>query len=145
MSSSNNTELVVTNTLKNGDIVLIDGSPCKILKYSSAKTGKHGSSKTMFDCRNLLSGKNVQTFAPTKGTMEVPVVMRETFTVIGISYYDYLTLMRNGKLREDVICPNDEIGEQIRSLLGNDKTAEIVLMTVLDHNLILSARESSDV
>ena len=74
--------------------------------------------------------------------MEVPQVTRDTYTVIGVSHDDYLVLMRNGKIREDVRCPDDEMGETVKSLLGNDKIVEIVLMTVLNQNLILSVRES---
>jgi len=111
---------------------------------STAKPGKHGSSKTIFITKDVLSGKNVEHSAPSKGMVSVPEIIRDTYAVLDVSDEGFLSLMKNGVIREDVRLPDDSIGQEIKTLLEREITPEIVLMTVLDHNIVLSVRESSE-
>jgi translation initiation factor 5A len=136
------TEFVQTSSLRVGNLIVVDGKPCKILAMSSAKPGKHGAAKTIFDTRNLLTGKNVQTSAASKGMMSVPQTKRETYTVLDVKDDLFMTLMKDGQLREDVQLQNDEHGNMITDLLQQEKSPEVTLMTVLDHVLITNVSES---
>ena len=138
------TELVQTSTIRVGQYIVIDGKPCKVIAVSTAKPGKHGASKTMFDTKDLLSGKNVQTSAASKGTIEVPEIVRENYTVIGVSNDGFMTLERNGNIRQDVRLPANENGDLVHKMIKDDKYPEIVLMTVLGYDIIVSVRESSE-
>lgn len=135
------TELVQTSSVKVGNYLGIGGKPCKVISMSAVKPGKHGSSKTLFQARDLLSGKNVEHFAPSKGTVTVPEVVREAYTVLDVSHEGFLTLMKNGSLREDVPLPNDEIGEEVKRLLQKDAVPEITLMTVLGNDIVTNVKE----
>ena|SRR6478609_5006557 len=138
------TELVQTSTLRIGNFLVVDGKPCRITNMSTAKPGKHGSSKTIFITKDVLSGKNVEHSAPSKGMVSVPEIIRDTYAVLDVSDEGFLSLMKNGVIREDVRLPDDSIGQEIKTLLEREITPEIVLMTVLDHNIVLSVRESSE-
>lgn len=127
-----------------GNFLVIDDKPCRIIAYTTAKPGKHGASKTLFDTKDVITGKNVQYSAPSKGMVTVPEVTRETYTVLDITDEGFLSLMKHGDIREDVRLPDDEVGKEIRRILEKEAIPEIVLMTVLDYNIILSARESMD-
>ena len=39
---------IKASQVKVGDIILIQGHPCKVIEVSKSKTGKHGSSKVFF-------------------------------------------------------------------------------------------------
>lgn len=137
------TELVQTNSVKVGQFLVVEGKPCRVVSMAHAKPGKHGSSKTMFSCKDLLTGKNVETSAPSKGTIEIPKVVRESYIVLDVNRENYMTLMKNGILRQDVKL-DGEYGEIIKAMLNEGRVPEIVLMTILDHTLITQVRESTD-
>lgn len=136
--------LVQTSTLKVGNFIIIEGKPCKIMSISTAAPGKHGSRKSMFDTKDIITGKNVQHSAPSKGTVTVPDVTRETYTVIDVNSEGFMSLMKNGTLREDVRLPDDETGREIRRILDKEGTPEVCMMTVMDHDIISSVKESTD-
>lgn len=46
-AGSGGVEKVSAGSLKKGDLVMIKGHPCKVMSFSTAKTGKHGSAKAM--------------------------------------------------------------------------------------------------
>ena len=73
--------------------------------------------------------------------MTVPEVVRETYTVLDVSPEGFLTLMKNGELREDVPLPNDEIGGEVKRLLQKDAVPEITLMTILGNDIVISVKE----
>jgi translation initiation factor 5A len=50
--------------LKKGSYIVIDGEPCKIVDYSTAKTGKHGSAKAHVVAIGLFSGQKKTLIAP---------------------------------------------------------------------------------
>jgi translation initiation factor 5A len=140
--------LVQTSTLKVGQFLTIDGKPCKILAISTAAPGKHGSRKSMFDTKDIVTGKNVQYSSPSKGMVTVPEVTRDTYTVLNvIEDVDcaYMSLLRNGSVREDIRLPDDENGKEIRRLLEKHATPEVSIMTVMDNYIVTTVKESTDV
>ena len=57
--------------------------------------------------------------------MEVPNVKRKDFQLIGVND-DFLSLMDDtGDMREDLKCPEDAIGEEIKAVI--DKDADILV------------------
>jgi translation initiation factor 5A len=100
-----------------------------LLAYTTAKPGKHGASKTLFDTKDILSGKNVQHSA-------LPEVVREMYSVIDINLEGYMVLMKNGVLREDIRLPDGALGNEIRKLVEKDGSAEIGLMTIMDNAIV---------
>src|SRR5690349_16894093 len=135
-------ELVQTSSLRVGQYVSINDKPCRITAISMAKPGKHGSAKNIFQAKDLLSGKNVETSAPSKGTIPVPEVVIERYSVLDISEEDYLSLMRNGVIREDIKVEDVGTKREIEKLLKEEKPVEVTVMTVMDHVIIQSVREA---
>ena len=53
--------------------------------------------------------------------MEVPNVKRQDFQLVGLDG-DFLSLMNDsGDLREDLKCPDDEIGKEIRDAIDSER------------------------
>ena len=63
--------------------------------------------------------------------MEVPNVKRKDFQLIGLDD-DFLSLMDdNGDTRDDLKCPEDAIGDEIKSAI--EKETDILVSSLWDH------------
>ena len=63
--------------------------------------------------------------------MEVPNVKRKDFQLIGMDD-DFLSLMDdNGDTRDDLKCPEDAVGEEIRNAI--DKETDILVSCLSGH------------
>jgi len=114
---------------KNGH-VMIKGRPCKIVEMSTSKTGKHGHAKVHLVGIDIFNGKKCEDICPSTHNMDVPNVKREDYQLMDVSDDSYLTLMHDTtkEIREDLKCPDDEVGTQLRSDFENGRE---ILCTVL--------------
>ena len=72
-----------------------------------------------------VSGKKLEDICPSTHNMEVPNVKRKDFQLIGMDD-DFLSLMDdNGDTRDDLKCPEDAVGEEIRNAI--DKETDILV------------------
>ena len=65
---------------KNGHVVL-KGRPCKIVDYSTSKTGKHGHAKANIVGIDIFTGKKLEEMCPTSHNLDVPNVLRTEYQV----------------------------------------------------------------
>ncbi len=72
------TKVVEVRTLKVGRHVVIDGEPCKIVSYHTAKTGKHGSAKARIEAMGILDDKRRSLVKPVNAKIEVPMIDRKS-------------------------------------------------------------------
>lgn len=68
--------------LKKGSYIIIDGEPCRIVEYSTAKTGKHGSAKAHVVAVSLFTGQKKTLVAPVDTRVQVPVIDKRLGQVI---------------------------------------------------------------
>lgn len=135
MSSS----LVQTNTLRVGSLILVSDKLCKIVSFTTAKPGKHGASKMIIKAKDLVTGKNLETSAASKGTISVPDVQTNTYDAIELDG-EYLVLMDNeGKLKNDVRCPDENV-EMIKNSVKNGYDVEITLLTFGKIDILTSVK-----
>ena len=79
-----------------------------------------------FDSSPLDAGKKLEDICPSTHNMEVPNVKRKDFQLIGVND-DFLSLMDDtGDMREDLKCPEDSIGDEIKAAM--DKDADILVI-----------------
>ena len=125
--------------------LFIQNRPCKIVEMSTSKTGKHGHAKVHMVALDIFTGKFLQSWSflnitpldegkkledicPSTHNMEVPNVKRKDFQLIGVND-DFLSLMDDtGDMREDLKCPEDAIGEEIKAAI--EKDADILVTTI---------------
>eukprot|EP00999_Lentomonas_sp_LEN2_P001070 NODE_2075_length_658_cov_194.032015_g2025_i0.p2 GENE.NODE_2075_length_658_cov_194.032015_g2025_i0~~NODE_2075_length_658_cov_194.032015_g2025_i0.p2 ORF type:complete len:156 (+),score=44.60 NODE_2075_length_658_cov_194.032015_g2025_i0:77-544(+) len=108
--------------LKKGDHAVLKGKPCKIVDYSTSKTGKHGHAKASIVGLDIFTGKKYEEICPTTHNMLVPVVHRNEFTVTDVNDEGYMVLMDDeGNLTEHLTCPTDEFGTKIKAGLADSK------------------------
>lgn len=72
------------NEIKVGKYVVIDGEPCKVVSYTTAKTGKHGHAKANVVGIGLFDGQKRSFVAPVDAKVEFPVIEKKAGQVIAI-------------------------------------------------------------
>jgi len=114
---------------KNGH-VMIKNRPCKIVEMSTSKTGKHGHAKVHLVGIDIFNNKKCEDICPSTHNMDVPHVKRVDYLLMDISHDGYLTLMHDTtkEIREDLKCPEGEVGDQVKAEFDNGKD---ILCTVL--------------
>ncbi|MEM5827978.1 MAG: translation initiation factor IF-5A [Candidatus Aenigmatarchaeota archaeon] len=70
--------------LKEGDLVLIEGVPCKVESVSTSVTGKHGSAKTRVEAIGLFDGRRRSIVQPADEDVEIPIIKRKKAQVLAI-------------------------------------------------------------
>ena len=79
-----------------------------------------------FDSEPFDAGKKLEDICPSTHNMEVPNVKRKDFQLIGVND-DFLSLMDDtGDMREDLKCPEDSIGDEIKAAM--EKDADILVI-----------------
>lgn len=76
------TRTVEVNELKPGKFVVIDGAPCKILKITTAKPGKHGAAKARIEGIGILDNQKRSMVAPTDAKVEALIIEKKSGQVL---------------------------------------------------------------
>merc|ERR1739844_208762 len=116
------------SALRKNGFVMIKNRPCKIVEMSTSKTGKHGHAKVHMVALDIFTGKKLEDICPSTHNMEVPNVKRKDYQLLAMDD-DFLSLMDDGgDTRDDLKCPDGDIGDQIRTAIDNETD---ILCTVL--------------
>jgi len=127
------------SALRKGGFVMIKNRPCKIVEMSTSKTGKHGHAKVHLVALDIFTGKKLEDICPSTHNMEVPNVKRKDYQLIGMED-DFLSMMDDsGDTREDLKCPEDDVGTEIRNAIANETDILVCVNTLADFTDILSA------
>ena len=86
-------EKVSAGSLKKGDLVMIKDRPCKVVTFSTAKTGKHGSAKAMVSGIDIFTSNKHECTFSTGDNVDAPVLKRIEYNLINIDEDGYATLL----------------------------------------------------
>ena len=134
-------------SVKKGSYMVFQGRPCKVVGYTTAKTGKHGHAKANITGIDIFTGKKYEDSLPTSHNVEVPNIKRTPYTAIDVDADGYLTLMdKQGSTRQDLKLPDDteddqKLSEKIREALNEGRE---IILTVLESMKIEKVVEMSD-
>jgi translation initiation factor 5A len=78
--------------LKPGHYVIIDNEPCKVLKISLSKPGKHGSTKARLDAVGIFDNRKRSLLKPADAGVQLPIIEKKKAQVISVSG-DFVQLM----------------------------------------------------
>lgn len=95
---------------------MLKGFPCKVIEYSTAKPGKHGSSKATIVGIDIFTNKKYEDTAPTSATMQVPNVTKKEYAVADISGDHFVSrIMDDGTIDETLKLPieDDEVFSEL--------------------------------
>jgi len=96
------------SSLRKGGFCVIKGRPVKIMEMSTSKTGKHGHAKVHMVGIDIFTTKKYEDICPSTHNMEVPVVTRKDYQVLGMNDEFVELLEDNGGVKNDLRAPSAE-------------------------------------
>ena len=130
-------EKVSAGSLKKGDLVMIKGHPCKVVSFSTAKVGKHGSAKAMITGIDIFSSSKYECTYSTGDNVDAPLLKRVEYTLINIEDDGFVILMNDaGETKEDIKLPEDEwlkdVKDKIREIFeAGEKECLVTVITAM--------------
>ena len=149
-SGSAGIEKVSAGSLKKGDLVMIKDHPCKVVSFSTAKTGKHGSAKAMVTGIDIFSGNKYECTFSTGDNVDAPVAKRMEYQLINIDDEGFVTLLTDsGEIKEDLKLPEDEwlkdVKDRVKAIFEEGKKECIVsVLGAMDQEKIIAVREGKE-
>ena len=116
---------------------MIKGHPCKVVNFSTAKTGKHGAAKAMVTGIDIFNSNKYEcTFSSTE-SVDAPVCVKKEYTLSYIDDEGFMSLMNeSGEIKEDLKIPEDDwlkdVAERAREILEKAERQCIVVVWLND-------------
>ena len=148
-AGSTGMEKVQAGSLKKGSLVMIKGRPCKVVDFSTAKTGKHGAAKAMDTGIDIFTANKLECTFSTGDNVDAPVVTKTEYSLINIDDEGFVTLMQdNGDVKEDLKLPDDEwlkdVAAKVKEIFDGGKNECLVtVLKSLGTEKIVSVREGA--
>ncbi|BAM39375.1 eukaryotic translation initiation factor [Theileria orientalis strain Shintoku] len=141
---------VQAGSIKKNSFVMIKGHPCKVVEYSTSKTGKHGHAKANITGIDIFTGKKYEDICPTSHNMDVPHVKRTEIQLIGIEDDGFVTLLNpDGSCKNDLQLPkdsegnHDDVAKQVQTLFDSGKEVLVTVLTACGMEKIIACKELS--
>lgn len=150
-SGSAGVEKIQAGCLKIGSLVLIKGHPCKVVSFSTAKTGKHGAAKAMVTGIDIFSSQKYECTFSTGENVDAPVVQRKEYTLQYVDDDGYMALMDDsGSIKEDLKIPEDEwlkdVTDRCKEILAEGKKeCMVTVVSAMGNEKLISAREGNNI
>jgi len=78
-------EMKEIRELKEGRYVNVDEEPCKIIKITTSKPGKHGSAKANIDAVSIFTGAKKSIVGPVSTKVQVPMIDKRKGQILSIT------------------------------------------------------------
>eukprot|EP00922_Rhytidocystis_sp_ex-Travisia-forbesii_P027007 GHVS01039624.1.p2 GENE.GHVS01039624.1~~GHVS01039624.1.p2 ORF type:complete len:163 (+),score=31.74 GHVS01039624.1:174-662(+) len=133
--------------IKKNAHVMLKSKPCKVVDYSTSKTGKHGHAKAHIVGLDIFTGKKYEDICPTSHNMEVPVVKRIEFQLIDITEDGFVSLLSENGTKDDLKVPTDgegqldEVAKQMRDMFEAGKTILVTVLAACGTEKIVGVKE----
>ncbi len=85
-------EMKEIRELKEGRYVNIDDEPCKIIKITTSKPGKHGSAKANVDAVSIFSGAKKSIVGPVSTKVQVPIIDKRKGQILSLTETEALIM-----------------------------------------------------
>ena len=146
-SGSAGVEKIQANCLKLGSLVMIKGHPCKVVSFSTAKTGKHGAAKAMVTGIDIFTAQKYECTFSTGDMVDAPVVTKTDYSLINIDEDGYMSLMNDrGEIKADLRFPEDEwlkeVVERAKKIFEEDeKDCLVTVIGSMGQEKLITSRE----
>lgn len=88
---------------------MLKGFPCKVIEYSTAKPGKHGSAKATIVGVDIFTNKKYEDTAPTSSTVQIPNVNKNELEAADVDEDEFVALIQaDGSLKQDLKLPVED-------------------------------------
>jgi translation initiation factor 5A len=150
-SGSAGIEKIQAGCLKKGSLVMIKGHPCKVMDFSTAKTGKHGAAKAMVTGIDIFTSNKYEGTFSTSENVDAPVTQKKEYTLTFIDDEGYMQLMTDsGDIKEDLKIPEDEwlkdVTDKVKEILAEGKKeCQVTIVSSMGMEKLISAREGNNI
>jgi len=103
-------EMKEIRELKEGRYVNVDDEPCKIIKITTSKPGKHGSAKANVDAVSIFTVAKKSIVGPVSTKVQVPVIDKRKGQILTLS--DTEALIMDMETFEQISIPINADHEQ---------------------------------
>ena len=133
-----------SSSLRKGGHVMINNRPCKIVEMSTSKTGKHGHAKVNLVGLDIFTGKKLEDICPSSHNMLVPEVKRTEYQ-LNYMLGEFLALLdNNGRMRGDIRCPEDKLGDDIKNGMENDCEMMVTVLSAEGEEMVVAAKVTTN-
>ena len=103
-SNSSLFEHVAAGSIKKGGLCMLKGFPCKVIEFTTAKPGKHGSAKASIVGIDIFTNKKYEDSYQTSATVQVPVIKKVEYEVADVNDDDDFVsaIIEDGTLKADL-------------------------------------------
>jgi translation initiation factor 5A len=129
---------------------MIKGHPCKVVSFSTAKTGKHGAAKAMVTGIDIFTSSKYECTFSTSDNVDAPVVTKKEFTLLSIDDEGFMQLMNEmGEIKEDLKIPEDEwlkdATDKARTILDEaSKECLVTIVSAMGQEKLITVREGNN-
>ena len=147
-SGASETIPIQAGSVKYGGYVVLSNRPCKVIGYSTAKTGKHGHAKASITGIDIFNGKRYEDSYPTSHNMEYPIIKRTEWQAISIDGEGFVTLMDiKGTIRSDLRLPaeieaDEVVTQRITNGLEEGREVMVTVLSSMGNEKIEAAKDS---
>eukprot|EP01001_Neometanema_parovale_P011198 NODE_7439_length_766_cov_632.444790_g7197_i0.p2 GENE.NODE_7439_length_766_cov_632.444790_g7197_i0~~NODE_7439_length_766_cov_632.444790_g7197_i0.p2 ORF type:complete len:161 (-),score=45.56 NODE_7439_length_766_cov_632.444790_g7197_i0:225-707(-) len=144
-SGASSTYPMQCGLLRKGGYCVMKGRPCKVIDYSTSKTGKHGHAKAHIIGTDIFTGKKIEELCPSSHNIDVPNVTRTEYQLLDIEEQNgvFFASLLDDKNEEKsgVPVPDDDVGKQIRKDFEDDKALSVSIIAAMGEELIVGVKE----
>ncbi len=150
-SGSAGIEKIQAGCLKIGSLVMIKGHPCKVVSFSTAKTGKHGAAKAMVTGIDIFSSNKYECTFSTGENVDAPVVERKEYTLNFIDDEGFMALMNeSGEIKEDLKVPEEEwlkdVVDKCKAIIeAGQKECLVTVVSAMGQEKLITCREGNNI
>ncbi|AYV76063.1 MAG: translation initiation factor eIF-5A family protein [Terrestrivirus sp.] len=131
MDKSDLIDILPANLIKKGTYMLADNIVCKVDEYHTAKTGKHGSAKMLIKAYELVSGKQKDISISTSDKVEIPIINRKEYLLMGIEDNFMQLLNDKGELIENIKLNNNDVSKKLLESFENKSDEQEVTVSIM--------------
>jgi len=137
---------IQAGALKKGMHCVIKGRPCKIIDYTTSKTGKHGHAKASITATDIFTDRKLEEICPTSHNMMAPNVVRSEYSFIDLADDGQLTLQNHeGDLLEHLNIDQapKEIKELLLKKMKEGKDLMVSVVAAMGEEQVSAVKEAS--
>lgn len=125
---------------------MIKGCPCKIVDYSTSKTGKHGHAKANIVAVDIFTGKKLEDISPTSHNMQAPVVTRKDYQLLDVEDDGHISVLDEHNKEVPgfkLDLENDDLHKKIKDDFEEGKDLAVTVLSAMGNNKIIASKELS--
>ena len=130
---------------------MIKGHPCKVVSFSTAKTGKHGAAKAMVTGIDIFTSNKYECTFGSGDNVDAPLVVRKEYTLINIDDEGFMSLMdETGTMKEDLKLPTEDWLKDIVAkckevLAAGEKECLVSVISATGMEKLISVKEGNPI